>query len=137
MFKVYSIYGNNDKFFTDTFFVKINKIIHWIKSDVKINGKPYFSEENLTYFLEKSSFSNQFKKMKEGESLEIQYGSCSNHYLIVKMKDQEIAALEEIKKKKEELEKVKEQVNKCIPNELSQKVKSLTKDLKKLSSQTF
>jgi len=136
MFKVYSIYGNNDKFFTETFFIKINKAITWIKADLKINGRPYFSDEKVISFLEQSAFATKFKKMKEGASLDIQYGSCSNHYRLVKMTAQEIALLQQITQKTIELEKIKEKIEKTIPEEINQTVKTVIKELKKLKSQT-
>lgn len=136
MFKVYAIYGNNDKFFTETFFVKIGRVITWIKADLKINGRPYFSDEKITSFLEQSALATKFKKMKEGDSLDIQYGSCSNHYRVVKMTIQEVALLQEITQKTIELEKIKEKIEKTIPEEINQTVKTVIKELKKLKSQT-
>lgn len=136
MFKVYAIYGNNDKFFTETFFVKIGRAITWVKADLKINGRPYFSDEKINSFLEQSALATKFKKMKEGASLDIQYGSCSNHYRLVKMTTQEVTLLQEITQKTIELEKIKEKIEKTIPEEMSQTVKTVIKELKKLKSQT-
>ena len=136
MFKVYSIYGK-DRFLTESFFIKINKKISWLSFDIKMNDKPYFSNELINEILSKSSFKTDLIKMKDGDFLDIQYGSCSNHYHLIKMKKNEVEDLEEIQLKKLELKKIQHQIKKTIPNELINKEKMLQKELKKLNIKTM
>lgn len=136
MFKVYGIYSGNKTFFSETFFIKINRSITWIKADLKFNEQPYFSNEKISGLIEKSALAKKFSKLKEGESLDVKYGSCSNHYRIVKMTEQEIFNIQELHDKKKELEKVKNEMKINIPNEINEKIKKLTKEFKNLKSQT-
>lgn len=137
MFKVYGIYSTKDAFFTETFFIKIDRAITWLKADLKLNGRPYFTDEKISSFLERSSLATKFAKLKEGASLEIQYGSCSNHYRLIKMTQKEIETLQEIESKNKELSQLKESISQSIPKDLTQKLKSLNKDLKTLNVQTM
>lgn len=137
MYKVYSIHNNKESSFTDNFFVKINRVITWLKSDVKLNSRPYFSADKMQAIMQESAFALQFNALKEGQSLDVKYGSCSNHYRIVKMTVKEIADLHEIHAKKIELEKIKKEIEKNIPLELTKKMQSINKELKVLNSQTM
>ena len=137
MFKVYGIYSTKDAFFTETFFIKIDRAITWLKADLKLNGRPYFSDEKMKSFLERSALASKFVKLKEGSSLDIQYGSCSNHYRIIKMTQKEIDTLKEIETKNKELSQLKDSISQRIPKDLTQKLKSLNKELKTLNVQTI
>lgn len=96
MFKVYEIYGNKDAFFTGTFFVKVGSLITWIKSDLEFNSRPYYSNAQVNILMGESIFAQTFSKMKEGESFDIQYGSCSNHYRMTKLTKKEIISLKNL-----------------------------------------
>lgn len=130
------IHSGNKTFFSETFFIKINRTITWIKADLKFNNHPYFSDEKIGSLIEQSALAKQFSQLKEGDSLDIKYGSCSNHYRVVKMTEQEIVNIYELDDKKKELEKVKNEMKITTPNEITQKIKKLTKEFKNLKAQT-
>lgn len=116
MFKVFSIYSNNEKFYTDNFFVKFGSAIVWVKADVEINEKPYFSDKKMKEILGHSNEAEKFSKMKKGDKIIVQYGSCTNKYVVVKMTEEEVKLVKEIVKKKKQLAKMQKENNKQISN---------------------
>lgn len=116
MFKVYTVYSNNEKFYTDNFFVKFGNAIVWVKSDIEINEKPYFSEKKMKEILGNSNEAENFAKLKKGDVMNVQYGSCTNNYLVVKMTDEEVKIIKEIKQSKKMFEKVQNQHAKQLNN---------------------
>lgn len=137
MFKVYGIYSNKDAFFIETFFIKIGKVITWIKSDIELNARPYYSNEQVNALMGQSIFAQTFSQMKEGESFDIQYGSCSNHYRMVKMTSKEIATLTKLHNKNVEFEKMKTDIQKNKNAVVKQNFKAMTKATKNLQIQTI
>lgn len=105
MFKVYSVYSDNEKFYTDNFFVKFGNAIVWVKSDIEINEKPYFSDKKMKEILGNSNEEEKFSKMKKGDVINVQYGSCTNNYLVVKMTDAEVKLIQGIEPKNKQFEK--------------------------------
>ena len=68
MFKVYGIYSSKDAFFTETFFIKIDRAITWLKADLKLNGRPYFSDEKMNVpenFMEQIGYPKAFNHMEK------------------------------------------------------------------------
>lgn len=106
MFKVYSIYSDNEKFYSDNFFVKFGNAIVWVKSDIEINEKPYFSDKKMKEILGNSNEAENFSKMKKGSEIHVQYGSCTNNYIIVKMTNEEVKLVKEMSKNKKQLAKM-------------------------------
>lgn len=116
MFKVYTVYSNNEKFYTDNFFVKFGSAIVWVKSDIEINEKPYFSDKKMKEILGSSNEAENFAKLKKGEFMHVQYGSCTNNYLVVKMTNEEIKLVKDIQQKKKQLVKMQKESNEKINN---------------------
>lgn len=137
MFKVYSIHGNKIRVLTDTFFVKIDRKITWLRADKKMNHREYFSDKIIEDFISQSAYANELKTLKAGQKLDIKYGSCSNHYHVVKMTEEEIQALNELEAKSKELKSIKEEIKKAIPISLINKELELEKEIKKLAKATM
>lgn len=86
-----------------------------MQSDVRLDTVPCFSNENISSIIESSLHAKKFLKMKEGDSLIIEFGSCSNTYFLVKMTAQEIENLKLIEAQKEELKLIKKEIQDSIP----------------------
>jgi len=137
MFKVYSIHGNKIRVLTDTFFVKIDRKITWLRADKKMNHRDYFSDKLIEDFISQSSYANELKNLQEGQTINIKYGSCSNNYHVVKMTENEIKSLNDLESKNKELKLIKEEIKKAIPINLINKELELEKEIKKLSKATM